>query len=182
MAHPIYLQRVRQRIFMKSNELEEIITAALENFYHRRIDRLSKLRLKDTLRKKNPYLFRAIGVYKADEIVELILQAYMSSSDETIFGDAFFEPIAKSVSGGMVSPSEGVDIVIETEEIYKAISVKSGTNIFNASQSKRLDDEFGKLRSRTMKLHKQFDVVLAHSYGHIGGTRSTQYIYRRIAG
>lgn len=167
---------------MNSNELEEIIKEALENFYRRRIDRLSKLKLKDTLRKKNPYLFRAIGVYKADEIVEVILQAYMSSSDETIFGDAFFEPIAKRVSGGTVSPSEGVDIVIETNDVYKAISVKSGTNIFNASQSKRLDDEFGKLRSRTMKLHKQFDGVLAHSYGHIGNARSTQYIYRRIAG
>ena len=45
---------------MNSNELEEIIKEALENFYRRRIDRLSKLELKDTLRKKNPYLFRAI--------------------------------------------------------------------------------------------------------------------------
>ena len=167
---------------MSSNELEAIIKEALDNFYQRRLSKLASLKLKETLRKKNPYLFRAIGVLKADEIVECILQAYMSSSDETIFGDAFFEPIAKHVSGGTVSPTEGVDIAIETEKIYKAISVKSGPNIFNSSQAKRMDDEFRTLRSRVSKLHKQFDAVLAHSYGYIGTSNTTQYIYRRCAG
>ena len=67
---------------------------------------------------------RAIGIQKVSEIVTQILLAYMSSSDETIFGDAFFEPLVKFCSGG-------VDVAIETETVYKAISVKSGPNIFN---------------------------------------------------
>ena len=83
----------------------------------------------------------------------------------TIFGDAFFEPIAKLCSGGTVSPSEGVDVAIETNTVYKAVAVKSGPNIFNSSQAKRQDQEFRSLRSRLLKLHKQFDALLGHAYG-----------------
>jgi len=59
------------------------------------MQRIQQLKLREFLSKKNPYLFRAIGTEKASEIVEDILKAFISSSDEGMFGDAFFEPIAK---------------------------------------------------------------------------------------
>ena len=150
---------------MNQSELEDLIRRGLDDFYQRRMKKLSELKLNDVLRTKNPYLLRAMGVQKASEIVEEILKAYMSSSDETIFGDAFFEPIAKICSGGGISPSEGVDVAIETETVYKAIAVKSGPNIFNSSQAKRQDQEFRSLGSRLLKLHKRFDPLLGHGYG-----------------
>jgi len=150
---------------MNNDELRTIIAERLADFYKRRMQRLEKLKLKGILKRKNPYLFKAIGALNANEIVEGILSAYLSSSDEGIFGDAFFEPIAKAVSGGVVSPSEGVDIAIETQTVYKAISVKSGPNPFNSSQRKRQDDEFKALRRRLVKLGKQFDPILGHAYG-----------------
>ncbi len=167
---------------MTTNELEELIKDNLETFYQRRLQRLSKLKLKDTLSKKNPYLFRAIGVQDASDIVGGILQAYISSSDETIFGDAFFEPIALAVSGGSVSPSEGVDVAIESEDIYKAISVKSGPNIFNSSQSKRQSDEFDTLRRRLVKLHKKFDPILGSAYGRKNSQATKTRSYRILSG
>ena len=105
---------------MNSEELRALIAERLAEFYQRRMQRLETLKLKQILKRKNPYLFKAIGTLSATEIVEGILSAYLSSSDEGIFGDAFFEPIAKAVSGGVVSPSEGVDIAIETKGVYKA--------------------------------------------------------------
>ena len=166
---------------MQAEALEYLIRERLEVFYQRRLQKLSGLKLKDTLRKKNPYLFRAIGVQNAADIVEGLLQAYMSSSDETIFGDAFFEPIAKAVSGGTVSPHEAIDLAIETETVYKPIAVKSSPNIFNSSQAKRMDDEFRKLRSRLQKIQKQFDPLLGHCYGRVN-TNPKAYIYRRRSG
>lgn len=163
---------------MDSNELESLIRKSLDEFYRRRIKKLSELKLKDTLRKKNPYLFRAIGLTTPIDVVEYLLQAYMSSSDEGIFGDAFFEPIALMVSGGHVSPSPGVDVAIETDNIYKAVAVKSGPNIFNSSQSKRMDDEFKSLRSRMLKLHKQFDALLGGCYGRKSSDPGSNRIYR----
>ena len=146
---------------MNSDELQQLITERLHDFYERRLRKIGTLKLKQVLRRKNPYLFKAIGNQSAAEIVEGLLAAYLSSSDEGLFGDAFFEPIAKAVSGGTVSPSEGVDIALETDTVYKAISVKSGPNPFNSSQQKRQDDEFRALRSRLQKLRKQFDPILA---------------------
>ncbi|MCL6616224.1 MAG: cytoplasmic protein, partial [Anoxybacillus ayderensis] len=61
------------------NELEAKIAELLDDFYLRRIQKVRTLRLRDALRRKNPYLYRAIGVQKASEIVEGLLLAYMSS-------------------------------------------------------------------------------------------------------
>jgi hypothetical protein len=124
---------------MTNDELRVLIAKSLEDFYSRRMQRLGTLKLRQVLLRKNPYLYKALGTQSATEIVEEILQAYLSASDEGLFGDTFFEPIAKAVSGGVVSPSEGVDIAIETEDRYKAISVKSGPNPFNSSS--RQSDE-----------------------------------------
>jgi hypothetical protein len=167
---------------MNSNELEALVKRCLDDFYRRRLLKLTTLKLKDALKKKNPYLFRSVGIQNASEIVEGLLQAYMSSSDEGIFGDAFFEPIAKAVSGGHVAPSEGVDVAIETDRVYKAISVKSGPNIFNASQAKRMDTEFRELRSRLLKLQKQYDALLGHGYGRKSGEPTANRIYRIRSG
>ena len=167
---------------MDTKELEKLIARCLEDFYNRRLQRLETLKLKDYLNRKNPYLYKAIGTEKASDIVEEILSAYMIASDEGIFGDAFFEPIAKIASGGTVSPSEGVDIAIETGKKYLAIAVKSGPNIFNSSQKKRQNDEFNTLRSRLLKLHKQFDALLGHCYGKVRTEPSKTKIFRDRSG
>jgi hypothetical protein len=172
----------RMTSIMNHLELEDLIRKSLDEFYKRRIKKLSELKLSDVLRKKNPYLLRAIGILKASELVEEVLLAYMSSSDESIFGDAFFEPIARLCSGGTVSPSEGVDVVVETDAAYKAFSIKSGPNIFNASQAKRQDDEFNSLRHRLHKIHKQFDPILGHCYGRRVSNRKGKRTYRVISG
>lgn len=167
---------------MKSDEVELIIKECLDEFYRRRLLKLNQLKLNDTLKRKNPYLFRATGMQSATDVVEGILAAFTSSSDEGIFGDTFFEPLAKLVSGGTVSPSEGVDIAIESADKYTAISVKSGPNIFNASQAKRMNDEFNGLKSRLQKLHKQFDALLGHGYGRKNNELTAKRHYRIRSG
>ena len=167
---------------MDIQELEKLIAKCLHDFYGRRLQRLKTLKLKDYLKRKNPYLYKAIGTEKASEIVEEILTAYTIASDEGIFGDAFFEPIAKMASGAVVAPSEGVDIAIETGSRYLAIAVKSGPNIFNASQKRRQNDEFNALRSRLLKLHKQFDAMVGHCYGRLKTEPSKTRIYRDRSG
>ena len=169
---------------MNPSELEGLIRESLNDFYKRRMKKLSELELRDVLRKKNPYLFRAIGLEKVSEVVAQILTAYMSSSDESIFGDAFFEPLVRLCSGGRASDSDGVDVIVETDTVYKAIAVKSGPNIFNSSQSKRQNDEFNSLRHRMHKIQKQFDPILGHCYGCKPSDRPRKgsLTYRSLAG
>lgn len=152
-------------IEMDTGELEALIARCLKDFYDRRRQALDKVRLRPFLRRKNPYLFRARAVEKASELIEQLLIAHLQASDETIFGDAFFEPIAKIASGGTVSPAPGLDFAIESEHRYLAVAMKSGPNIYNASQKRRQSDEFNQLRARLQKLNKQFDPLLGHAYG-----------------
>src|SRR5438552_18771493 len=98
---------------MDLDKLEGEIARCLENFYKSRLKGLEKLSLRKVLAKKNPYLYRALGVEKASEIVEQNLAAFVISSDETIFGNCFFEPLAKLAADGKVSDAEGVDFTVE---------------------------------------------------------------------
>lgn len=167
---------------MEAMELESLIKGSLDEFYQRRLKALTKLNLKDVLKRKNPYLYRAIGYQRASELVEGLLQAPISASDETIFGDAFFEPLVRKCSMGKVSESEGTDVSIETENRYTVISVKSGPNPFNSSQAKRQEDEFKTLQRRLLKVHKQFDPVLGSCYGQVNAAPTAKRSYRKIAG
>jgi hypothetical protein len=167
---------------VNAEELQNLIGKCLQDFYERRVRKLEKLKLKAILRRKNPYLFKALGTQKASEIVEQILIAYIGASDETIFGDAFFEPIARIAAGAQVSDAEGVDFIIETKDRIIAVALKSGPNIYNASQKKRQSQEFLALRSRLYKLNKQFDPMLAHAYGRARSEPTKDTVYRRRSG
>ncbi len=167
---------------MDIDKLEALIKKCLRDFYERRLQKVRELKLQAFLRRKNPYLFRALGIQKASEIVERVLTDYISASDETIFGDAFFEPIARIASGNKASDAEGVDFVVESEAHITAVALKSGPNIYNASQKKRQSQEFLAVRSRLYKLHKQFDPILGHAYGRLKTEPTKDRIYRDRSG
>jgi hypothetical protein len=165
-----------------TTQLEKHIESCLEKFYENRLTALQKLSLKKVLKKKNPYLYRALGIEKASEIVEQIMAAFVTSSDETIFGNVFFEPIAKLVSTGCVSPSEGVDFAVETPERYLAVAVKSGPNWGNADQHKRQSTNFDALRKRLYKLNKEFDPLVGQAYGQQRSEPTDNSRFRRRSG
>ena len=165
-----------------SKKLQDLITAKLNEFHKRRIAKLDGLKLKHILKRKNPYLFKAIGTQSAPELIESLLTAYMSSSDETIFGDVVFEPIALALCAGGTSPSEGVDLAIESDDKYLAVSVKSGPNPFNSSQRKKQNEQFLSLRSRVQKLHKEYDALLGYCYGQKSIPANKTKVYRENAG
>lgn len=162
--------------------LERKIGELLDNFYQRRTATTTKLDLLKVLKRKNPYLYRALGVESAADIVNGILAAFASSSDETLFGDAFFEPLATFVSGGAAAPSEGVDVVVQTATRYTAIAVKSGVNVFNADSRKKQGQNFRALRARMQKLQKQFDPVVGYCYGKKQQKDGSTADFRELAG
>jgi hypothetical protein len=163
-------------------ELEQLIARSLEQFYSNRLAGLEKLSLRKVLAKKNPYLYRALGVEKASEIVEQNLAAFVISSDETIFGNCFFEPIARIASGGKVSDAEGVDFTMEFPDRYLAVALKSGPNWGNRDQHKRQSTNFDALRSRLYKIQKQFDPLVGQAYGHQGSEPTENSRFRRSSG
>lgn len=167
---------------MNSYTLEQEIARCLQQFYANRLSNLEKLSLRKVLAKKNPYLYRALGVEKASEIVEGIMAAYISSSDETIFGNCFFEPLARLAARGKVADGEGVDFVVESKSKILAVAVKSGPNWGNADQHKRQSTNFDALRKRLHKIQKQFDPLCGQCYGRQSSEPSDNARYRRRSG
>ena len=143
----------------------EAISVALSEFYTSLTNKLNKIKLKDILKKKNPYLYRAKGINDATMVINRILSAYISSSEETIFGNTFFEPIAIVVSGGQKAVTEGVDITVDKDNTIYSIAVKSGTSVFNADSRKRQEQNFQSAQKRAQQAHKAFMPVVGYGYG-----------------
>ena len=125
-------------------EVIKAIATALETFYANLIEKIDGLNIKKVMKRKNPYLYRAKAMQSASEIVESVLTAFVSSSEETIFGNCFFEPIAIAASGGNKALAEGIDIMIQDNgtNTISAIAVKSGPSVFNADSKKRQEQNF----------------------------------------
>lgn len=172
----------------KSYNEEEVIKAiakSLETFYGTLIEKIDKLNIQKVMKRKNPYLYRAKAMQNASDIVESVLSAFVSSSEETIFGNCFFEPIAIAVSGGNKALAEGIDLMIEdkSNNIIYAVAVKSGPSVFNADSKKRQEQNFtaaSKLAQQAKAIYKAY---IGYSYGKKQDTgRGKPKMYQELAG
>ncbi|MDR3109217.1 MAG: hypothetical protein LBU65_05960 [Planctomycetaceae bacterium] len=132
--------------------------------------RLFLLKLSTVLKKKNPYLFRAKAFESAGEIVKGITDAFLSSNEETIFGD-WLERLAIFVNGkvysGWKSGIEGIDLEFDKNKIRYIVSIKSGPNWGNSSQVKKMRASFvtAKKTLRTSNSKMQITAVNGCCYG-----------------
>jgi hypothetical protein len=138
---------------------------ALDEFYKSLITNLDKLNVRKVMRRKNPYLFRAKAMNGAAQIVDALLAAFVSSSEETIFGNVFFEPIATAAAQGQKALAEGVDIMVERENTIYAIAVKSGTSVFNADSRKKQEQNFMAAQKLAQQAKKRFVPIVGYGYG-----------------
>ena len=118
-------------------------------FHQKRLDSLESLELKKILKRKNPYLFKAKGILIASDLVKILLDAHLSSQEETVFGD-FLEGLAificSKVFSGRKSAVEGVDLEFSRDGVLYLLAIKSGPNWGNSSQIKRMMDDFKKAK------------------------------------
>lgn len=131
---------------MKSLQLglvNDFVNENIIDFHTRRIRSLEELRLEKLL-TKNPYLLRAKNVSTASELITSLLEAFLSSSEEKLFGD-FLEGlavfVAQNTCGGYKSSAPGVDLEFENGGLHYLVSVKSGPNWGNSSQQRRLEQD-----------------------------------------
>ena len=139
------------------------------DFHQRRVKSLESLKL-DKLLKKNPYLFRAKNITTAGDLVTGLLDAFLSSSEEKLFGD-FLEDLAIFITGktcnGHKSTAPGVDLEFENKHIHYIVSVKSGPNWGNSSQHNKLAEDLQKaiIRVKQSRHGANVQPVLGICYG-----------------
>ena len=126
--------------------INEFVNENIVYFHKNRLKRLEELNLNKLL-EKNPYLFKAKNLETANSLVTGFLDAFLSSSEEKMFGD-FLEKlaifIAEITRKGHKSGATGIDLEFVKQNFHYLISIKSGTNWGNNSQHKKLIDDFNK--------------------------------------
>lgn len=136
--NPIDMVQVRQ--FIEDN---------IDSFHAKRLEFLEEVKLKNILKRKNPYLFKAKHFDTVGKIVEALLDASLSSSEETIFG-YFLESLAIFINGmvyeGRKSSTEGIDLEFDKDGVRYIVSIKSGPNWGNSSQIKKMKDNFRQVK------------------------------------
>ena len=162
--------------------LNEFANERIEAFHSARLNRLKEIDLNKVLKRKNPYLFRAKDMRSAPEMIHSLLEAYLSSSEEELFGREFLESLAIRVSSeaanGRKSSASGIDLEFERENTRFLVSIKSGPNWGNNDQKRRLVQNF----EQAMRVLQQGDAtthvqpVLGICYGRAKTTNLRNYI------
>ncbi|MGH1397557.1 MAG: PmeII family type II restriction endonuclease [Trichormus sp.] len=130
---------------INSQELEQFIESdIIQPFYDSRLRSLKNKKLTDLLKSKNPYLFRAKNTNVAADFAKQMLDAFLSSSEETIFGGSL-ERLALFVNNKIYNgykPPEGIfpsiDLMFDKDGFTYVVGVKSGGVWGNADSIRQM--------------------------------------------
>ena len=138
--------------------VQEYVVENIGSFHEKRLNTVKKRKLNDVLSRKNPYLFRA----KSQNVIQLvygIMDAYLSSQEETLFGE-FLEGVAVFVASNVFharkpdkNEMRGIDLVIEKSSNVYIVEIKSGPNWGNSDQVQRMLANF---KNSTKMLQPQY--------------------------
>ncbi|MDR0367998.1 MAG: cytosolic protein [Bacteroidales bacterium] len=130
---------------LNTKDITQYVEDHIDIFHQKRIDGLDKMKLQTVLKRKNPYLFKAKYLLTSEQIVRGLTDAYISSNEETVFGN-WLEELAvfinQQVYGGWKSGIKGVDLEFDKENIRYIVSIKSGPNWGNSSQIAKMKSDF----------------------------------------
>ncbi|MBE0639505.1 MAG: cytosolic protein [Bacteroidales bacterium] len=134
-------------------EVTQYVEQHIGTFHNKRIESINSLKLASVLKRKNPYLFKAKHVLTSEQIIRGLVDAHISSNEETIFGD-WLEGLAifvnSKVYGGYKSGIPGIDLEFDKDGIRNIVTIKSGPNWGNSAQIKKMIADF-KTAKKTLR-------------------------------
>ena len=149
---------------MKNLNLKDVTLYVEENigtFHKKRIQSLDGLKLKQVLKRKNPYLFKAKYVLTAEQIIKSLVDAHISSSEEGIFGD-WLEGLSifinGKVFGGRKSGITGIDLEFDNDSVRNIVTIKSGPNWGNSSQIAKMISDFKTAKKALRTSNSQLNI------------------------
>ena len=151
---------------MDSTDLRDLVVKyVVENighFHKKRISCLDSLKMKTVLKRKNPYLFKAKYILSAEQLIKSLVDAHISSNEETIFGD-WLEGLAifinNIVFSGWKSGIPGIDLEFNKSDIRYIVNIKSGPNWGNSSQIKKMKSDFSAAKRTLRTSNTKINIV-----------------------
>jgi hypothetical protein len=144
------------------NDVTEYVERNISFFHQKRLQGLDGLTLKKVLKRKNPYLYKAKNVITAEQIVRGLLDAHVSSNEETVFGDwleglAIF--VCSHVHMGKKSGIVGIDLEMNKDNVRYIIAIKSGPNWGNSSQISKMQEDFKRAIKTLRTSNSQMQII-----------------------
>jgi len=148
---------------INTDDVRAYVKENIGSFHVNRLQSLKGLKLSNILRRKNPYLFKAKNILLAQDLVRILLDAYLSSQEEAIFGN-FLEGLAiyinQRVYGGWKSSAEGIDLEFNKGGTRYIVAIKSGPSWGNSSQIRKMKEDFRKAQ-RTIRTSNSKIIIVA---------------------
>jgi hypothetical protein len=150
---------------MKQLNLQDVtqyVELNINTFHEKRIKSLDSLKLAQVLKRKNPYLFKAKHTITSEQIIRGIVDAHISSNEETIFGD-WLEGLAifinQKVYNGWKSGIPNIDLEFDKDSIRYIVTIKSGPNWGNSSQISKMIADFKTAKKTLRTSNSQLNIV-----------------------
>ena len=165
-------------------KVRQYVYAHIGTFHESRLNSLRNLELKQLLKRKNPYLFRAKNLLVASDLIRSLLDAHLSSQEETMFGE-FLEGLAiyicQETFKGKKSVRPSIDLEFQKGQEYYLVSVKSGPNWGNADQIRKMRENFQDAIIDIKKLNPELQVFAVNGccYGQDNGDKGG---YEKLCG
>lgn len=163
---------------LEISDIKDFVNKNIVSFHQNRLKRLDELNLNKLL-EKNPYLYKAKNLESAGSLVSGFLDAFLSSSEEKMFGD-FLESLAIFITSktrnGHKASATGLDLEFVEGQSHYLISIKSGSNWGNNAQHKKLVDDFNLAERIIKQRNSQTNVIKI--LGICYGKTKTSYLKR----
>ncbi len=158
--------------------VQEFVEREIGGFHQSRLNVFNRLNLRDIVKRKNPYLVRAKNITLASQLVTHWLTAYLSSSEEELFGQ-FMEKLAIFIASQtcdvIANPLQGVDLLFKNGETVHIVQIKSGPNWGNSDQQRRLRQNFAEAKAIVEQVSPLVQCTLGICYGKKRPTTNGSY-------
>lgn len=165
-----------------------IASDVIRPFYKIRLDRLDGVKLNDVVKRKNPYLFKAKNIETAGDLAKNILDAFLSSQEETIFGD-LMENLAVHVCRQVFSGKKAeerryrsVDLIFERDRKVYIVGIKSGPNWGNSDQVNTMKKNFVKAKKILRPEFSKIEIIAVNGCMYGRDNKPYKSGYRKICG
>ena len=169
---------------ISDEQITAYVAANIGDFHEKRLERLNNLTLEKLL-LKNPYLFKSKNLITVSELVKSLLDAYLSSQEETLFG-TFLEGLARFVALETldVFPEQhaGIDLEFVKNGSYYIVQVKSGPNWGNKDQLATLRQNFDNAYSQIADRNTGMDIIAVNGCCYGRDSRPNKRGYFKICG
>jgi hypothetical protein len=157
----------------------------VRSFYSKRIQRLDKLTPELLLKSRNPFLSAVTGVSDIGSWLDVNINTWSASSDETILGnllDQLSMYISRLLWNAKTKKPIGADIDFIRNGCRYVIELKSGEHWGNSAQYKTLVDRFSSIVAEHKSLYDiPIEPILGIYYGPSGCNKSYRG-YTKICG